>query len=220
MHRSDISPRSPAASPQPPARSRLVPPGARTLRPPVPPGPGAAPCPGPISSTGRAGPPLRPQRVRRAWCRRRRAAEARDHDVPGAADHARRRCCSTTCSGSRPPRAPPSTSPTTPTAALRGWAAASVVLVGADLADPVAAQRPPRRDQVHVVAHGPVPDGLFRAALAVGARRRRRAPGRGRLAGRAAHRRGRRRSPTRPAPSAWWAGPAAPARPPSRARSR
>ena len=56
-----------------------------------------------------------------------------------------------------------------PTAALRGWGAASVVLLGADLADPVAAQRPPRRDQVHVVAHGPVPDGLFRAALATGA---------------------------------------------------
>ncbi len=55
------------------------------------------------------------------------------------------------------------------TAALRGWGAASVVLLGADLADPVAAQRPPRRDQVHVVAHGPVPDGLFRAALATGA---------------------------------------------------
>jgi len=55
------------------------------------------------------------------------------------------------------------------TAALRGWGAASVVLLGADLADPVAAQRPPRRDQVHVVAHGPVADGLFRAALATGA---------------------------------------------------
>jgi len=55
------------------------------------------------------------------------------------------------------------------TAALRGWGAASVVLLGADLADPVAAHRPPRRDQVHVVAHGPVPDGLFRAALASGA---------------------------------------------------
>jgi secretion/DNA translocation related CpaE-like protein len=55
------------------------------------------------------------------------------------------------------------------TAALRGWGAASVVLLGADLACPVAAQRPSRRDQVHVVAHGPVPDGLFRAALATGA---------------------------------------------------
>jgi secretion/DNA translocation related CpaE-like protein len=55
------------------------------------------------------------------------------------------------------------------TAALRGWGAASVVLLGADLADPVAAQHPPRRDQVHVVAHGPVPDRLFRAALATGA---------------------------------------------------
>ena len=55
------------------------------------------------------------------------------------------------------------------TAALRGWGAASVVLLGADLADGVAAHRPPRRDQVHVVAHGPVGDGLFRAALGTGA---------------------------------------------------
>jgi secretion/DNA translocation related CpaE-like protein len=55
------------------------------------------------------------------------------------------------------------------TAALRGWGAASVVLLGADLARAIAAQRPSRRDQVHVVAHGPVPDGLFRAALATGA---------------------------------------------------
>ena len=55
------------------------------------------------------------------------------------------------------------------TAALRGWGAASVVLLGADLARAIAAQRPSRRDHVHVVAHGPVPDGLFRAALATGA---------------------------------------------------
>jgi secretion/DNA translocation related CpaE-like protein len=55
------------------------------------------------------------------------------------------------------------------TAALRGWGAASVVLLGEDLAEPVAVQRPPRRDHVHVVAHGPAGDGLFRAALATGA---------------------------------------------------
>jgi secretion/DNA translocation related CpaE-like protein len=54
-------------------------------------------------------------------------------------------------------------------AALREWAGASVVLVGIDLAQQVAEQRPPRRDHVHVVGHGPVSDPVFRAALAVGA---------------------------------------------------
>jgi secretion/DNA translocation related CpaE-like protein len=55
------------------------------------------------------------------------------------------------------------------TSGLRGWAGASVVLVGADLAGRVAEQRPPRREQVHVVGHGPVPDDVFRSALAAGA---------------------------------------------------
>ena len=55
------------------------------------------------------------------------------------------------------------------TTALRGWSAASVVLVGADLAGRVAEQHPPRRQHVHVVARGPVDDGLFRSALATGA---------------------------------------------------
>jgi secretion/DNA translocation related CpaE-like protein len=55
------------------------------------------------------------------------------------------------------------------TAALRGWGAASVVLVGADQADVLAAHHPSRREGVHVVAHGPVGDGLFRSALATGA---------------------------------------------------
>ena len=55
------------------------------------------------------------------------------------------------------------------TAALRGWATASVVLVGTDLLGRVAEQRPPRHAQVHVVGHGPLPDGVFRSALAVGA---------------------------------------------------
>ncbi len=56
-----------------------------------------------------------------------------------------------------------------PTAGLRGWTAAAVVLLGADLVAPLAAQQPPRRDQVHVVGHGPVADGVFRSALAAGA---------------------------------------------------
>lgn len=54
-------------------------------------------------------------------------------------------------------------------AALRGWAAASLVLVGADLADEVARVVPPRRSGVHVVAWGEVPDQLFRTALSLGA---------------------------------------------------
>lgn len=54
-------------------------------------------------------------------------------------------------------------------AALPGWSSASVLLVGADLAAEVAALAPPRRDQVQVVTHGPVPDDLFRVAMAVGA---------------------------------------------------
>jgi secretion/DNA translocation related CpaE-like protein len=55
------------------------------------------------------------------------------------------------------------------TSGLRGWSAASVVLVGADLVARVAEQRPPRREQVHVVGPGPVGDEVFRSALAVGA---------------------------------------------------
>lgn len=55
------------------------------------------------------------------------------------------------------------------TAGLRGWSAASVVLLGEDLAGPVAAQHPPRRDHVHVVGPGPVGDTVFRSALAAGA---------------------------------------------------
>lgn len=55
------------------------------------------------------------------------------------------------------------------TAALRGWGGASVVLLGAESAEQVAEQHPPRRDQVHVVGHAPVPDQVFRSALAAGA---------------------------------------------------
>ena len=54
-------------------------------------------------------------------------------------------------------------------AALRGWAAAPLVLLGADLADEMALTGPARRPGVHVVAWGAVPDDLFRTALAVGA---------------------------------------------------
>ncbi len=56
------------------------------------------------------------------------------------------------------------------TSALRSWSAAAAVLVGADQAGLVARQRPARRDHVHVVVRGAVPDGLFRSALAAGAR--------------------------------------------------
>jgi secretion/DNA translocation related CpaE-like protein len=52
---------------------------------------------------------------------------------------------------------------------LRGWSAASLVLVGADQARAMARTSPPRREKVHVVAWGQVPDDLFRVAVAVGA---------------------------------------------------
>ncbi len=56
-----------------------------------------------------------------------------------------------------------------PGSALRGWASASLLLVGADLAAAVAEQRPPRREHVHLVAAGAAGDPLFRCALALGA---------------------------------------------------
>jgi secretion/DNA translocation related CpaE-like protein len=52
---------------------------------------------------------------------------------------------------------------------LRGWSAASLVVVGADQARAMARTAPPRREKVHVVAWGQVPDDLFRVAVAVGA---------------------------------------------------
>jgi secretion/DNA translocation related CpaE-like protein len=55
------------------------------------------------------------------------------------------------------------------TAGLRGWSAASAVLLGADLVARVAEQHPPRRDRVHVVGHGPLSDAVFRSALTAGA---------------------------------------------------
>ena len=54
-------------------------------------------------------------------------------------------------------------------AGLRGWSEAPFVLVGADQAGPIARLHPPRRPGVHVVTWSPVPDELFRVALAVGA---------------------------------------------------
>jgi secretion/DNA translocation related CpaE-like protein len=53
--------------------------------------------------------------------------------------------------------------------ALRAWASAPLVLVGADRAADLARCRPPRRARVHVVGRGTLPDELFRDALAVGA---------------------------------------------------
>lgn len=53
--------------------------------------------------------------------------------------------------------------------ALRGWAGASLVLVGTDLAPALAELAPGRRDGVHVLADGPVGGELFRVALALGA---------------------------------------------------
>lgn len=55
-----------------------------------------------------------------------------------------------------------------PLAALGAWPGAPLVLVGADLVDEVATARPGRRDGVHVVGWAPA-DGVFRAALAIGA---------------------------------------------------
>lgn len=56
-----------------------------------------------------------------------------------------------------------------PVAALPTWSTASLVLVGADLVAELAQVRPPRRAGVHVVSLGPLPDLVFREALAVGA---------------------------------------------------
>ena len=54
-------------------------------------------------------------------------------------------------------------------AALRGWARAPVVLLGADMAEDVARISPPRRPRVYVVSWTAVPDEMFRVAVAVGA---------------------------------------------------
>jgi secretion/DNA translocation related CpaE-like protein len=54
-------------------------------------------------------------------------------------------------------------------AALRAWAKAPLVLVGADLAEALGQAAPARRDAVFVVLNGPSPDAVFATALAVGA---------------------------------------------------
>ena len=55
-----------------------------------------------------------------------------------------------------------------PTLSLATWSEADLVLVGADLAEDVAALAPPRRAGVHVVGLAPG-DAVFRAAVALGA---------------------------------------------------
>lgn len=56
-----------------------------------------------------------------------------------------------------------------PTDALPGWVTASVVIVGVDVADELAAIEPPRRVGVHLVGQGRLPDEVFRTALFLGA---------------------------------------------------
>lgn len=56
-----------------------------------------------------------------------------------------------------------------PAVALRSWATAPLVLLGADQAAAMAVIEPGRRPRVHIVARGPVPDDLFRVAVAIGA---------------------------------------------------
>jgi secretion/DNA translocation related CpaE-like protein len=54
-------------------------------------------------------------------------------------------------------------------AALRAWPRAPLVLVGADLAEPLAGAAPARRDSVFVVLCAPEPDGVLQVALSLGA---------------------------------------------------
>src|SRR3954452_24537267 len=54
-------------------------------------------------------------------------------------------------------------------AAMRAWPRAPLVLVGEDLAVPLARAAPTRRDAVFVVLTAPVPDRVFQVALALGA---------------------------------------------------
>lgn len=51
------------------------------------------------------------------------------------------------------------------------WPVAPVVLVGPDALAALAATAPARRDRVHVISRQALPDGLFRAALDIGAER-------------------------------------------------
>ncbi|MEP9362568.1 septum site-determining protein Ssd [Nocardioides sp. CN2-186] len=54
-------------------------------------------------------------------------------------------------------------------AALRGWSAAPLVLVGSDVAAELASVSPVRRQRVHVVMWGRAPDEMFRIAVDLGA---------------------------------------------------
>jgi secretion/DNA translocation related CpaE-like protein len=54
-------------------------------------------------------------------------------------------------------------------AAIGKWSPASVVVVGADLADALASAGPRRRPRVHVVARGQLDDSVFRSAIGCGA---------------------------------------------------
>jgi secretion/DNA translocation related CpaE-like protein len=56
-----------------------------------------------------------------------------------------------------------------PTTALRSWSTAPLVVVGDDLAAPLASIDPGRRPRVHIMALGPVPHELFRVAVSLGA---------------------------------------------------
>ena len=62
----------------------------------------------------------------------------------------------------------PEVAPDPPTA-LRSWGTAPLVLVGADQAAAMARIEPGRRARVHIAALGPVPDEMFRTAVALGA---------------------------------------------------
>lgn len=53
--------------------------------------------------------------------------------------------------------------------ALTAWPTAALVLVGADLAEALSGLAPARREEVHVVALGHQGDGVFRAAMGLGA---------------------------------------------------
>ena len=57
-----------------------------------------------------------------------------------------------------------------PFEALLGWARAPLVLVGADLAEPLARLAPDPREQVSVVTRGTPPDRAYQLALELGAR--------------------------------------------------
>ncbi|MET0525654.1 MAG: septum site-determining protein Ssd [Nocardioides sp.] len=56
-----------------------------------------------------------------------------------------------------------------PATGLHSWGTAPLVLVGVDQAAPMARIDPGRRSRMHIVAAGPVPDEVFRIAVAIGA---------------------------------------------------